>query len=356
MYRILIADNSFLMREAIITVIRQVSGFEVLAQSSSGEEAVAFCKANSVDIVFMEVMMPGMTGIEAAREIYEIDRNITVYLMSTYTSFAFAREVLRLNVRDYLSKPVSIRAVKELLENYKIEKEGNNQDLLFLLREITNSCDFRRVYHEIEGCAAKIFKDCDGKKERIQSVLSYIGQDLIGDYCDFENPTVARELLYPISENEKPTRIFVEIWLTRLMIDVFSHNANRKYPVMERIIGYMNLHYREPLGLDDIIKNCNISQGYLSRIFKRQYTVSVMEYLHMRRLIVAKIYLHFSSYTAIDIAYNLGYNESGYFSKVFKKYEGITTQEYRKRCQSSGEVFAGDCEKYLGNIGLGCLA
>lgn len=352
MYRILIADNDFLMREAIITVIKQVDGFEVYAQSSTGEEAVEFCRSNNVDIIFMAVMMPGMNGIEAAQKIYDIDREITIYLMSTYSSFAFAKQGLRLNVRDYISKPISIRLVKDLLEKYRLEQEGNNQKLLLQLREITDSCNFKRVYNEINGCAAKIFKECDGEKERVQSVLSYLGENLIGGYYDFENPAMVRKILYPIYENEKPAQIFIEIWLTHLMIDVFSQNANRKFPIMERIIRYIDSNYRDSIGLESIINNCNISQGYLSRIFKKQYSVSVMEYLHMRKLILARFYLHFTSYTAIDIAYNLGYNESGYFSKVFKKYEGITVQEYKKICQSSGETFAGSCEKYLENAEL----
>lgn len=356
MYRILIADSDFLMREALVTVIKQVRGFEVVAQRASGEEAVEFCKKNGVDIVFVEVMMPGITGIEVAQKIYDIDREMTVYLMSTYTSFAFARQVLGLNVKDYIAKPVSMNSVKTLLKNYKIEKEGNNQSLMLQLREITDSCDFKRVYYEIRNCAEKIFRECGGGKGRIQSVLSLIGHDLIGGYCDFENPAMAREALYPINESEQPTRMFVEIWLTRLMIDVFSQNANRKFPVMQKITGYMNGHYWEAISLDDVISNCNISQGYLSRIFKKQYAVSVMEYLHMRKLISAKIYLHFSSYTIADIAYNLGYNESGYFSKVFKKYEGITIQEYKKMCQNSEEIFSGNGEKYLEQIGLGNLA
>lgn len=353
MYRILVADNDLLMREAIKTMIKQAEGFEITASICSGEEAVEYCKTYGTDIVFMEVMMPGMTGVEAAQKIYEIDPRITVYLMSTYTSFSFARQVLGLNVRDYISKPVSTRAVRDILENYKIEKEGNSLNYLFMLREIVDSCDFKRVYYELRDCATRIFRDSEGSREQLQSMLSYIGQNLIGGYFDFENPTEARELLFPIYESTKPAEIFVEVWLMRLMIDVFNQNTCSKYPVMEKVFKYINEHYREAIGLEDVVASCNISQGYLSRIFKKQYDISVMEYLHMRKLMLAKFYFHFSTYTVIDIAYNLGYNESSYFGKVFKKYEGMTVQEYKKLCASNGEVFAGNCDDYLDLLGIG---
>lgn len=347
MYRILIADNDSLMREAIVTMIKQADGFEISAQVASGEEAVEYCRAYGADIVFMEVIMPGMTGVEAAQKIYEIDPQITVYLMSTYTSFSFARQALKVNVRDYISKPLSVRAVKDLLESYKMEKEGNGLSYLLLLQEIADLCDFKRVYYEIGDCSAKIFNESKGNGEQIKSVLSYIGKNLVGGYFDFENPAMAQELLFPINKNANPAKIFIEMWLMKLMAYVFMQNACRNYPIMERVFKYLNAHCRDPIGLEDIVRDCNISQGYLSRIFKKQYDVSVMEYLHMKKLTLAKFYLHFPAYTVADIAYSLGYNESSYFSKVFKKYEGMTVQEYKKLNQNDGEIFAGNCDEFL---------
>ena len=73
-----------------------------------------------------------------------------------------------------------------------------------------------------------------------------------------------------------------------------------------------------------------MSQGYLSRIFKAEFGISVMEYLHMRKMMLAKWYFLDNDVSLTDAAYRLGYNECSYFSKVFKKYEHVTVLEYKK--------------------------
>ena len=57
-----------------------------------------------------------------------------------------------------------------------------------------------------------------------------------------------------------------------------------------------------------------------------------MDYLHMKKINLARAYFIFTDHSASDVAFRLGYNESGYFSKVFKKYENTTIQSYRRIC------------------------
>jgi two-component system response regulator YesN len=96
------------------------------------------------------------------------------------------------------------------------------------------------------------------------------------------------------------------------------------------VFDYLEVHLTENIGLKEITQDCNVSQGYLSRIFKVEFGVSVMEYIHMRKMMLAKWYFLDNRVSLTDVAYRLGYNESSYFSKVFKKYEHVTVLEYKK--------------------------
>ncbi|WP_454206159.1 helix-turn-helix domain-containing protein [Peptoniphilus sp. Marseille-Q6390] len=78
------------------------------------------------------------------------------------------------------------------------------------------------------------------------------------------------------------------------------------------------------------MKECNISQGYLSRLFKNEYNLTVVNYIHLKKINLAKEYILLENSSVLDIAFNLGYNEYGYFSKVFKKYEKMTVEQFRK--------------------------
>ena len=114
------------------------------------------------------------------------------------------------------------------------------------------------------------------------------------------------------------------------MIDyIFQKNSSNRYPLLHNVFLYIENNIKSDISLNKIIENCAISQGYLSRIFKEQFQVSVMEYLHMRKIYLAKGYFYFTDDSIAEVAFRLGYNESSYFSKVFKKYENMTVKQYR---------------------------
>ncbi len=73
MYKILIVDDDELMRISMTKIISSVDGFQVDYIAKNGREAVEICKNNQVDIIFMDIMMPVMNGIDATREILSIN-------------------------------------------------------------------------------------------------------------------------------------------------------------------------------------------------------------------------------------------------------------------------------------------
>ena len=133
--------------------------------------------------------------------------------------------------------------------------------------------------------------------------------------------------LFPINEVLILDRKTSELWLFRVMDFLFQQNSIGRYPLLENIFIYIEKHIKEDITLNSIIENCAISQGYLSRIFREQFQVSVTEYLHMKKLHLAKGYFYFT--------FRLGYNESSYFSKVFKKFENMTVKQYKNKIRQS---------------------
>ncbi len=94
--------------------------------------------------------------------------------------------------------------------------------------------------------------------------------------------------------------------------------------------GFIDANIMRNISLRDIVENCFVSQGHLSRVFKKDFNISVMDYLHMKKISLARAYFIFTEHSASEVAFRLGYNESGYFSKIFKKYEKTTIQSYRR--------------------------
>ena len=84
------------------------------------------------------------------------------------------------------------------------------------------------------------------------------------------------------------------------------------------------------ISLSELAEEAGISSGYLSRIFKKYYKISVVDYVHLRKLLQAKYYMATSEMNISDISFLLGYSEAGYFCKIFKKYEGQTPSAFHK--------------------------
>jgi len=96
------------------------------------------------------------------------------------------------------------------------------------------------------------------------------------------------------------------------------------------IVSYIELHYNEELSLQDIADTFLISREYISRKFKQDYAISFTEYVTSFRLNKAKALMQNQHLKLNQIAEMVGIPDVKYFSKVFKKHEGMTPNEYRK--------------------------
>ena len=82
--RVLVVDDSRPFRVAARSVLGRVDGFTLVGEAETGEEAVDRVAELSPDLVLMDIKMPGITGVEAARRISEAAPSTVVFLCSTY--------------------------------------------------------------------------------------------------------------------------------------------------------------------------------------------------------------------------------------------------------------------------------
>ncbi|TCK88024.1 two-component system response regulator YesN [Natranaerovirga hydrolytica] len=330
MYRVLIVDDEQLMREALNIMISKIDGFEVIGAVDNGEEAIQVCKNKAIDIVFMDIMMPGISGIEASKKICFHNPNITIFIVSAYTDFEFAREALKVKVKEYISKPVSFGKIRELLEDYKANNKDNTKPLDSLITLIKEK-DFKKIYYDIPSIAETLYEFAEGDEKELKTMCEKMIHGLI-EYMDyFSHSKVRVEDFFTtlnVDFKEKNSLVF---WLYNVINFAIEQKSVKKYTLLENVFKYINDNIEKDIGLNEIVEECAVSQGYLSRIFKKQLNVSVMEYIHMRKLIRAKAYFTFSDVSIAEVAFQLGYNEGSYFSKVFKKYEKITAYQYKNK-------------------------
>lgn len=104
-----------------------------------------------------------------------------------------------------------------------------------------------------------------------------------------------------------------------------------KKTTLTEIRNYLDENYNKKIALDDLAERYFINKYYLSRIFKEQFGVTIMDYLLSVRITHAKNMLRFTDKSAEEIGISCAIGDVYYFSRVFKKVEGISVREYRKQ-------------------------
>jgi two-component system response regulator YesN len=109
MKRLLVVDDEHRVVEGIVLIVKRelADEFEVAGTASSGRDAIEKALELTPDIVLMDVRMPGLSGLEAIREIRARGSAAVFLLVTAYERFDIAREAVGLGVLDYLLKPVS---------------------------------------------------------------------------------------------------------------------------------------------------------------------------------------------------------------------------------------------------------
>ncbi|WP_278625871.1 AraC family transcriptional regulator [Parabacteroides gordonii] len=103
------------------------------------------------------------------------------------------------------------------------------------------------------------------------------------------------------------------------------------YGMIEPAILYIKEHFTEPVRLKELADCCNISPNYFHRIFTKALKTTPANYISLLRMNTALPLLLNNEYSIKEIAYQLGFYDDAYFSRVFKNHYGITPGEYRKK-------------------------
>jgi DNA-binding NarL/FixJ family response regulator len=120
--RILIADDHDLMRRGIKALLQSHAGWEVCGEAHTGREAVAKAEELKPDVVILDISMPDLNGVDAAKRIRKTSPDTEVLILSVHYSDQLIRDILEAGVRGYIVKSDSDRDLiiaVETLANHK---------------------------------------------------------------------------------------------------------------------------------------------------------------------------------------------------------------------------------------------
>ncbi|HEY0651507.1 MAG TPA: response regulator transcription factor [Chryseosolibacter sp.] len=121
--RVMLVDDHTILRDGIASILNNVEGINVVGQCSSGEEAVNSHTVYKPDVILMDVLMGGMTGLEATRWIKDQDAAVKVIIISSEIRKDFVSNGIKCGIDGYLPKDVDkdtlIEAIHSVVQNKK---------------------------------------------------------------------------------------------------------------------------------------------------------------------------------------------------------------------------------------------
>lgn len=340
MKKILIVDDEYFEREAFKMIIEDSAhGFGVVGEAENGLEAVAFIEKNDVDIVFMDIQMPLMNGIDAAKRIKEIKPRVIIIMLTAYSEFDLVQRALKLHVDDYLLKPSRPEVIMEALASaVKLgleksqEKQGNTQELKAMLRRRFISGDYIDTKRLIGEILHRHHYSVEEEIEDMKEILSLVDQVAEHYKIDIQrnSQALAREKLKAVSKKDEYYNLID--YLVEELFELIIRDKLAVYPKeMDYALQFIEKNVSKRITLEDVASYMNISPHYFSKLFKNEVGINFIDYITERKIVKSKELICQTSEPINNIAYELGFNEANYFSKVFKKIAGISPSEYRKQ-------------------------
>jgi DNA-binding NarL/FixJ family response regulator len=107
--KLLVADDHEIVRNGVRCLLEAQPGWQVMAEACNGREAVEKAKRLKPDVAVLDIGMPSLNGLEAARQMLKNDPHIKIVILTVYESDNLIREVLKVGARGYVSKTDAIR-------------------------------------------------------------------------------------------------------------------------------------------------------------------------------------------------------------------------------------------------------
>ena len=222
------------------------------------------------------------------------------------------RKIIGVNEKTIPHKPLSETELSPLYEKLQYASEDEIEPVL---TEYTRSLDpmLALGYLRVAGllAARRIIHEADGTPKEVLS------------------DELVEEAMH--TEGEEGLRLLAEL-LKKAIVYRNQNRAGYRDPTISRARAYLSEHYANPnLMLQDVTDEVHLSQSHFSTVFAQETGLTFTQYLTALRIGKAKELLEATEMRSSQIALEVGYNDSHYFSYLFKKTTGMTPGDYRKK-------------------------
>jgi len=391
MLKLFIADDEVIIRRGLKTAIDwEKFSIQVVGEAEDGELALELAKELKPDLLFLDICMPFLNGLDLIKQLNTILPDSLFILITGHDEFSYAQQAVRLGVFDYVLKPVKVeelenviaRAVEELNSKTHLQKrekqfEGNRELLKidFLqkwvggsIKEIDPQEEFQLFDLRLDGAiGVSVIKllpiDLHTADEfwnekllafSVRNIIKYLLHGFAAAEF-FEDQHGHMVILLPLERAEELMEINhlikekVEIFLGKTVVSsekiahcfkdipaIYQHLITQLIadsnvsPIVVLAKNYIDQRYHDPLiSLNEVASNVQVSPSYLSKQFKNELGASFIQYLTKVRIEKSLLLMNDPYLKVYEVSEKVGYSTQHYFCNAFKKVVGISPSSYR---------------------------
>ncbi|HYH01502.1 MAG TPA: response regulator [Bacillota bacterium] len=283
--KVLLVDDEVLVRDLLKKCVAwERLGATIVGEAAGAGEAMEMVDQLLPDLVFTDICMPAVDGIGLSELIRAKYPWIKVVIITGYEDFDYAKRSIRAGVTEYLLKPINDTEITQVFLNIQAQ----------IAVEKKRDCEYHRLKQQLHF------------------------------YRDF-NGLVAESL----SLSNEQTDLF-SFYLKIGMEEPEMHHK-KVNTVIREVQEYLQKNYADSaISQASVAKLFYLNPSYLSRIFKQAVNQTFVEYLTRIRMEKAMQLLKETDLKAYQIAEMVGIDDPHYFGLCFKKYTGMSVNDYKK--------------------------
>lgn len=260
MYRLMIVEDEMIERMVLKKMLQKKFGEDcMIYEARNGIEAVELFRKEDIQIIILDIGMPGMNGIQAAEIMRKEDSRCCLIFLTAYDRFDYAKKAISIRAMEYILKPYSQKEVINVIE------------------------------------------------EALRVTDDWYGHDI-----------KAIQTIQNEAEEQK-----------ELMEEETDLNSSRLSVMTSMVMEYIKSNFMNEISMSETARAIGYSEPYFCKMFKQQFGQSFTSYLAEYRVGEAKKMLEQPNVNVKEIGARVGYGDNNYFTKVFKRLEGLNPSEYR---------------------------
>ncbi|MCQ6559155.1 response regulator transcription factor [Paenibacillus mendelii] len=348
MIRAMIVEDEPLVRRGILSMLPLSHfGMELAGEAETAEAALRVIEQSGIDLVFTDISMPGMGGLELLRVLRERHPHVRSVVLTCHQEFDFLQQALRLGAVDYIVKTqLDDDSVLELLQRIAAQFSAS-----------AGQTGLGGGLAETAAAQEHLARGWRGLKWIVDQVLY---ERLLGESLQSFQPTGWKNALlagaaqWPVScpslsslrslAEELPengTMAELKIWVEavrdrgRTLLRNTMYSEEVAASIIESI-DMLGEHAGDKLTQAEICKAINMSISYFSKSFKEIVGLPFVTYVQELNIRRARALLETTNYPVYMVSEQSGFHDEKYFGKVFRMKTGHTPSEYRM-------LFRGGC-------------